>query len=271
MTHMIDNLLSHTGDTALRRRAKWILEKIEQQNPKSILDVGCGDGFYLHLLHSLFPKAKIIGVDMDKNALKSASLNVKGKNVKLKYGDARNLKFKDSSFDTVLASEILEHLEDDSKGLKNICRVLKPGGLVLISVPHSNYPLLWDPINWFLEKIFNIHIKTGFWAGIWNQHLRLYSRQQLLQLLKKEKFENINSEVLTCICLPFNHHLLNIFARILSSRKNVLTRTSINKFTGNKDSKTSNLFKLLFLFDKLNERFKSTNTGVSVVMSAMKP
>ena len=120
MIQTIDDLLSHTGDIALRRRAKWMLKKIEPTNPKLILDVGCGDGFYLHLLHSLFPDAKIIGVDMDKNALKSASLNVRGKNVKLKYGDVCNLRFRDNSFDVVLASEVLEHVQDDARGLKNI-------------------------------------------------------------------------------------------------------------------------------------------------------
>lgn len=270
MTQTIDSLLSHTGDTALRRRARWILEKIKLKKPSSILDVGCGDGFYLYLLHSLFPKAKIIGVDIDRNAIKSAIRNTKGRDVRLKYGNVCDLKFKDNSFDVVLASEVLEHLKEDKKGLKNIYRVLKPGGLVLVSVPNCSYPLFWDPVNWFLERVMHKHIKSGFWAGIWNQHMRLYSKDELKYLLKKEGFRHIEIYVLTRICLPFNHYLLNIFARILVSRPESFRRTYLNKFTGNMNKSSLSPFRFLFYFDKLNDIFKSDRTGVSLVLSAIK-
>lgn len=269
MKKTTDSLLSRTGDVALRRRASWILKKIKTKNPKSILDVGCGDGFYLHLLAALFPKAKIVGMDNDENALKSASVNLKGKNVKLKHGNIYNLSFVSNSFDTVLASEILEHLEDDSKGLKEIHRVLRPGGLLLISVPHANYPILWDPINWFIEKIFNTHIKKGFFSGIWNQHERLYFKDQLTRLVKKAGFKNVKSGTLTHICLPFNHYLLNIFARILAKRSNSLAKNTLSKFSGGR-KEGINPFWLLFQFDKLNDIFRSKRTGVSVVVSAVK-
>ena len=268
MKKTIDSLLSHTGDVALRRRAKWILEKIKSKNPKSILDVGCGDGFYLYLLCELFPKPKIVGIDKDKNALKSAAINLKDKNLKIKHGDIYNLNFSDNSFDIILASEILEHLKDDFKGLKEIYRVLRPGGLVLISVPHGNYPLLWDPINWFFERIFKTHIKKGFFAGIWNQHERLYSQDQLTKVVKKVGFKGIKSDILTHICLPFNHYLLNIFARILAGGPS-FRKTSLNKFSGNKN-KSLTPFWLLFYFDKLNDIFKSKWVGVSLVLSAIK-
>lgn len=270
MNHKIDNLLSHTGDMALRRRAKWILEKIYFKNPKSILDIGCGDGFYLYLLYSLFPNVKIIGVDNDKNALKSASSNLKGGSVKLKYEDIYNLSFYNNSFDVVILSEVLEHLDDDFKGLQQVYRILKSKGLLLISVPNRNYPLLWDPINWIAERIFNTHIPKGFWAGIWNQHKRLYSPHELERLLKKGGFRGIKTEVLTHICLPFNHYLLNIFARMLAVRSASLEKNPLSKFSGGGRKKLFNPFWLLFQFDKLNDIFKSNVLGISVVASATK-
>lgn len=269
MRQTINRLLSHTGDVALRRRARWILGKIKTKNPKSILDVGCGDGFYLHLLCALFPKANIIGIDKDKNALRSASINLKDKNLKLKHGDIYNLNFANNSFDIVLASEILEHLIDDFKGLKEIHRVLRPGGLLLTSVPHANYPIFWDPINWFLEKIFKTHIKNGFWAGIWSQHERLYFKDQLTRLVRKAGFKDIESGILTHICLPFNHYLLNIFARVLAGHPS-FRKTALNKFTVSKDRSFSSPFRLLFHFDKLNDILKSNRVGVSLVLSAIK-
>lgn len=269
MRQKIDNLLSRTGDVALRRRARWILEKIKHKNPKSILDVGCGDGFYLHLLYELLPKAKIVGIDKDNNALKSASINLKGKSLRLKYEDIYNLSFANNSFDVVLASEVLEHLKDDFKGLKEIYRILKPGGLLLISVPHANYPILWDPINWFFERIFKTHIKKGFFSGIWSQHERLYIQDDLIKLVKKTGFRDIESNTLTRICLPFNHYLLNIFARILAARSNSLVKKSLSKFSGGKRQQPSSYW-LLFQFDKLNDIFKSDRIGVSIVASAIK-
>ncbi len=270
MSKQIDNLLMHTGDIALRRRAKWILEKIDSRNPKSILDVGCGDGFYLHLLSSLYPLAKVIGVDFDTNALNSARINLKGRKVILRQGDVCKLDFKDNSFDVVLASEVFEHLESDTRGIKEVYRVLKPGGLLLVSVPHSNYPLLWDPVNWLLKNLFNTHIKQGFWAGIWNQHVRLYSKDQLENLLIKGGFKEIKLDTLTHICLPFNHHLLNIFARILARGVGSLRKSDLSKFKGEKNKKKLSPFWLIFKFDKLNDFFKSRNVGVSVVASANK-
>lgn len=269
MKQTIDSLLSRTGDVALRRRARWILGKIKQKNPKSILDVGCGDGFYLHLLFALFPKAKIVGIDNDKNALRSASINLKYKNVKLKHGDICNLNFANNSLDIVVASELLEHLKDDFKGLKEIRRVLRPGGLLLISVPHANYPLLWDPINWFLERIFKTHIKKGFFAGIWNQHERLYSQNQLMKLVKKVGFKNIESDILTHICLPFNHYILNVFAIMLAARSSS-RKNPLSKFSGGDRKQGFNPFWLLFQFDKLNDIFRPERIGVSVVASSVK-
>lgn len=270
MKQTIDNLLSRTGDVALRRRAKWILEKIKIKNPKSILDVGCGDGFYLHLLCALFPKAKIIGIDNDKNALRSAAINLKGKFIKLKHADIYNLGFSDDSFDVVILSEVLEHLDDDLKGLQQVYKVLKPDGLLLITVPHHNYPFLWDPINWFLERIFKTHIKKGFFAGIWNQHERLYIQDDLIKLVKKAGFWNIESAILTHFCLPFNHYILNVFARMLAARAPSIRKNPLSKFSEGDRKQGFNPFWLLFQFDKLNDIFKSNRIGVSVVASAIK-
>lgn len=271
MNKTIDNLLSHTGDVALRRRAKWIIQKLGPKNGEKILDLGCGDGFYLYLLSNLGIKLNLFGADFDINALNSAKKNINSKNFKLIKADImEKLPFKDDFFDGIVMSEVLEHLPDDIKCMKEVRRILKKGGRVVLSVPNINYPLFWDPISWILQRIFNTHIKSGFWAGIWNQHLRLYNLKQLIDLLEKERFKKIDSEVLTNICLPFNHYLLNIFAIILSKKKNLLSKSPINKFTGGTDKKSFNPFYLLFLFDKLNNKFRSVKTGVSVVASAIK-
>src|SRR3990167_3457337 len=104
-------------------------------------------------------------------------------------------------------SEVMEHLPDNIKCMKEVRRVLKKNGRLVLSVPHINYPFFWDPINWVLQRTLKIHIKSGFWAGIWNQHLRLYTDKIVNSVLKESGFKNIKTEKLTHICLPFNHHL----------------------------------------------------------------
>lgn len=266
----LDLLLSRTGDVALRRRAKWLLKEIIKQHPKKVLDGGCGDGFYLYLLARLLPETQLVGVDNNSQALVSAKRNLKNLPVKLIKGDLLSVRFSPSSFDLILLSEVLEHLPNDLQTLIRLRQLLKPGGTIIISVPHASYPFFWDPINWFLEKIMRRHIKNGFWAGIWNQHERLYTKEQLLRLLEIASFTDITSEVLTRYCLPFNHYLLNIMARILVNNKSSMMN-SVNKFTGGTTHKNIfNPFTPIFLLDKLNNISANSRIGVSLVASARK-
>lgn len=270
MKKMISDLLSRTGDVALRRRAAWILGRVRLQTGSRVLDIGCGDGFYIHLLSRLFPKVRIVGLDNDPKALKSARANLEGSGVTLQLGDINNIPLKDNQFDVVILSEVLEHLDNDRQGLKEVHRVLKPRSQVFISVPHANYPFFWDPINWTLEKFFDNHIKDGFWAGIWNQHKRLYNHKELRSLMMEVGFKKIKIESLTHYCLPFNHHLLNAFARIMVNHK--YHHNPLNKF--NKDSRSNinyrNPFWLIFKIDKLNDSWNKKGGAVSIVATAIK-
>lgn len=273
MSPQTEQLLSRTGDIALRRRAFWVLKKIQLPPKKAnILDAGCGDGFYLYLLSELFPSASLIGLDCNRLALKSARGNLRGKEIKLLLGDIIKIPLKDNQFDVVLASEVLEHLNDDYLAVKELVRVLKPGGQLLITVPHANFPFLWDPINWLSEACFGFHFSKGFWAGIWNQHLRLYTTQQLLKLLKKGRLKDIKLSVATKYCLPFNHYLLNLGARFLVRNKKSKKLKSIDKFNGKSTFKTSfiNPFWFIFQFDNLNNLNSGNKVGVSLMAEATK-
>mgnify|MGYP001608858854 CR=1 FL=1 len=110
-------------------------------------------------------------------------------------------------------------------------RVLKPGGILVLTTPNKNYPFLWDPVNWLLEIFFGFHIKSGFFAGIWNQHLRLYKGEDLRRILEKVDFKVASTQLLTGWCIPFNHHLLNLGCRLLFyKRLNQDVLQDINKF-----------------------------------------
>ena len=127
----------------------------------------------------------------------------------LVQGDAMALPFEDDSFDHVVCSEVLEHLADDLKAVRELYRVLKPGGTLVVTVPNADFPLAWDPPNWIIKRLSGRHLGGERpWSGIWYGHLRLYSDDSLRQLISQAGFEIDQSRGLTHTCPPFAHLLL---------------------------------------------------------------
>ncbi|MBU1032295.1 class I SAM-dependent methyltransferase [Patescibacteria group bacterium] len=267
----LEKLLSNAGDMSLKRRARRIIEELNLDQNEKIIDLGCGTGYYLYLLSNLPVKLDLTGCDNDIKALAEAK-NSLSKKIEFIHGNLHKMPYKDNSFDKTVASEVLEHLENDSMALKEIFRILKPGGILVISVPNQNYPFLWDPINWFLQHYFNTHIKNGFFSGFWSGHIRLYSLKDLKGKVEKVGFKIEQAEELTFWCLPFNHYLVNVVARLLYDVK--ISSRIADKISKFKETKKPYLIELAFRFvnwvDKLNEIFPQ-KTGVNVFVKAVKP
>lgn len=270
----LDQLLDHVGDIALRRRAKKMVLGLDPKPDEKILDVGCGDGFYLFLLSYLGIKLKLFGTDFDPLALKSAKVNLMGKNIPLKQADLmKRLPFKDNYFDKVVMSEVAEHLPDDVKGLKEVYRVLKPGGTLCLTVPNANYPLFWDPVNKVMETISGKHIENGFWSGLWYNHIRLYSVDQIKKVVEKAKFKTEMVESVTFWCLPFNHHIVNIAARIiygLGTNEKLVKAVSKYHIKQPLSPSVKFGFGVFRLVDSLNDLYQPKNSGVGVFVKAVK-
>jgi len=264
-------LLENVGDMALKRRAKRILEELVVSDKDTILEVGCGNGYYLSLLNRLDNETKLTGIDNDSSALQAAKKIIKEKSTKLILGPAEKLPFEDNSFDKVVMSEVIEHVEDENRSLQEIHRVLKKGGVLVLTTCNLDYPYLWDPVNWTLQHFFDTHIKSGFWAGIWNQHTRMYKEEQIAQLLKIAGFKVEKVESLTSWCLPFNHYLVNFIARLFYSKKLPGSiAKGINKFESNQQSFILKFgFQLMNLYDSLNDFFPQKN-GVSIFVKGIK-
>jgi ubiquinone/menaquinone biosynthesis C-methylase UbiE len=99
-----------------------------------ILDVGCGEGYFLKCIEKWFPNAEIYGLDIDDNKLYLASGRLNS--AKLKKYDAHKLPFPDDSFDIVSAIQILEHLETPELLLREANRILRNGGILIIATPN---------------------------------------------------------------------------------------------------------------------------------------
>ena len=130
------------------------------QNPR-ILDVGCGTGGNLEMLEK-FGAAE--GVDVSDDALEFC----RSKNLTVHKGLAEKLPFADESFDVVTALDVVEHLDDDIAGLKEMYRVTKTGGKNLIFVPAFMW--LW-----------------GVQDDVSNHRIR-YTKKQIVERLKLAGF-----------------------------------------------------------------------------------
>ena len=139
-----------------------ICRRVTDRRPR-ILDVGCGTGANLLML-SRFGDAE--GVDVSEDAL--AFCRERGlANVKL--GAAEELPYDDGTFDLVTALDVVEHLDDDLAGLREMRRVLRPGGRVLLFVP--TFMFLW-----------------GLQDDVSN-HRRRYRMPELQRVLERAGFE----------------------------------------------------------------------------------
>jgi SAM-dependent methyltransferase len=95
-------------------------------DPRRILDIGCGNGAFTHRLRGDFPDTAVIGLDIAGGMLALVDPPTV-------QADAMHLPFADDSMDAVLAMHMIYHLPDIDRGLAEMHRVLRPGGLLIVS------------------------------------------------------------------------------------------------------------------------------------------
>jgi SAM-dependent methyltransferase len=128
---------------------------------KSILDAGCGNGRYsIFLLKHADPDARLTAFDLSRNMLARARRRVGSDRVTFAAADLTRLPYQSAAFDAVVCGWVLEHLPDPRPGLRELARVLRPGGRLLLMCTEDTF--------------------TGAWCSrLW--HCRTYNRQELRQ------------------------------------------------------------------------------------------
>jgi ubiquinone/menaquinone biosynthesis C-methylase UbiE len=210
----IELMTRNEADMAFKKRVQTIFDWVDTSDDKVILDMPCGRGFYLNMLRYV-SNATIIGAELEWDVIKKAQANVGHLDIPLQQANLYHLPYADNSFDAVILSEILEHVDDDVAGLREAYRVLKPNGVVAVTVPHANYPFWWDPINKTLETLFKTHIQHGTFAGIWANHVRLYTQNELRSSLEMAGFKVEEERSFTHHSFPFIHNLVYGFGKPL--------------------------------------------------------
>ncbi len=139
-TQLPSNFQKHTSKNTLQQFLinnfyNSLIKVVTPLHVKNVLDVGCGEGFSLNKLNENNIGEKLEGIDYSKEAI---SIGKKlFPNLSLKQGNIYDLPYKDNTFDLVLCTEVLEHLENPKKGLQEIVRVSKK--YILVSVPNEPF------------------------------------------------------------------------------------------------------------------------------------
>jgi len=130
-----DNV-SYMVDARMRVRRDTILNYLKEfPSNLKILDIGCGLG---DVLAELPDSYTLFGVDYAKSNVSYAKTRLKG-NAEIFNSSIYELPFDSNSIDIGLCLEVLEHIENDEKAVREISRVIKPGGILIAAVPYTYY------------------------------------------------------------------------------------------------------------------------------------
>ena len=160
---------SHWWFVGRRRLFAAELERAGVTRDSRTLDIGTGTGANLRLLRDLGYR-NVVGLDTNDVAIGYCAAKGLGA---VRKGDVCALPFADASFDLILATDVLEHVDDDLAAAREIARVLVPGGTALVTVPA--FQMLWG-----LQDRVALH-------------KRRYRQGQILKLLEEAGFKTARS------------------------------------------------------------------------------
>jgi len=179
------NIFAHTSVPWQQDILFDFLKKLKLKADSSTLDVGSGIGNNIGTLLEFFNN--ITATDISKGALRLSSEKFKNNNINFEVANLQKMPFADNSFDLVICTEVIEHCENPVEALKELKRILKKDGYLIISAPnYFNFAGLYKSIS---EKMFN-----RLWDA-WGNHENGVENFITCNKLKKY-FNNLNLEII---------------------------------------------------------------------------
>jgi len=172
---MIMDFTGYLGRTVLffrQTELDYILNLLEDQHNKKILDYGCNTGYIAHKIKCCAPDNKVYGVDINEFAIKRAK--AKYKNIEFSVIDDN---FIDNNFDVIIISHVLEHIRNRKAFMNNIAKMLSKKGKVIIAVPQERIRGDATPVQ-LLYNLVTLHFE--------NPHVVKLDYDAIKQLLNED-------------------------------------------------------------------------------------
>lgn len=174
----------------LWRRTHEVLKAIDEfceNPPRDIIDLGTADSRMLDMIHKKYPDVHCVGVEYNQELVDFGKANFP--KLDIRQGDVQSLDFPDNSFDVAIATAVIEHLPNPGKAMREAKRVLRSGGIIVLTAPDPFWEYLATKVG---------HLKDG-------QHNKVMNISQLSNLIKQNRFVVLKSQkfMLSPVGMPF--------------------------------------------------------------------
>lgn len=211
------------------KRLDFVAKELAKAIPPkgSVLDVGCGNGIISLQLGNL--GYDVHGIDMSEKSIENARKNNRFNNVSFSVMDVETLKATGKRFDAIICSEVLEHLQEPGRLVKELHSVLSDQGILIVTVPNGKGPrecLVTKPFlklrskNNFLWHLIVGTKKVLGYSGTTVQsandnldHIQFFSKKDLLALSKENGFR--------IDCIKSSNFIDDIFPISLITKKSM--------------------------------------------------
>jgi len=171
---------SYVWRAGQQRRLDMIAQAAGSRIDGLVLENGCGVGMYVEKLTSL--GSNVIGLEYDFERAVEARVN----SDKIFNAAGEFIPLPSSTFDLILSHEVIEHVQDDRAAIREMIRVLKPGGRAVIFCPNRGYPyethgVFWNGKYYFGNKLFVNYLPRALRNKL-APHVRVYSRSDMQKL-----------------------------------------------------------------------------------------
>ena len=148
-------------------------ELLTRAEPRSLLDVGCGEGVLVHQWAQRLDERRIVGIDLEEESIQAGWAEHQAPNLEYHVMHAENLPFAENEFDLASAIEVLEHVPDPEHTLQEMARCAERH--LLVSVPREP---MWRMLNM---------ARGAYWPALGNTpgHLNHWSRRSFVGLLSR--------------------------------------------------------------------------------------
>lgn len=160
------------------KRIRLVLEFLGEQPRHKVLEMGCGPGFILRQVHS----GARFGIDLALGSLKKGAELFGQDKMKFAAANTEALPFRDATFDRVICTEVIEHVQNPPLLLQELMRVLKPEGKAVLTVPNDRLVSRLKNIFAVLRLDRLLEIKYG---GADEWHLHTFTMKELRRTFRE--------------------------------------------------------------------------------------